>query len=84
MYASSRRISFSLFAFNASGVHLGGGRQHHAGSLARHRPQHHLRAHDVRLDRLDRPLEDQADAHGRCQVVDDVDLVDQLLDERLV
>jgi hypothetical protein len=43
-----------------------------------------LRAVDIRLDGVDRLFDDQSDTHSRSEMKDDVRVIDQLRQKRLV
>ena len=58
-------------------VHLGGRGDQHALALGLSQLQHDLGAANVGLDGAHRAVHDQAHAHGRRQVIDDVAQVDQ-------
>ena len=65
-------------------VHLGGGRDDDQLLLLRRRGQDRFSSADVRLDRVNGLLDDQAHANGRGEVHGHVGAVHELGDERLV
>ena len=62
-------------------VHLGSGGDEHALSEAVAVLEHDLGALEVRDERVHGLLDDESNAHGSREVVDDVALVDELVDD---
>ena len=68
----------------ALSVDLRRGRQKHQLLLLVGVFEHDLRAVDVRLDGVDRLFDDQSDTDSRGEMKDDVRVIDQLRQQRLV